>query len=84
MIFTVSWTEPALQMLAAIWAAATDRNGIPRASHEIDQALRVDPDTVGYSTFDTVREYFHSPLGVEFEVIEPDRLVYVLSVWQTA
>ena len=81
MTFTVSWTEAALQKLAAIWLAAADRNAITAASAEIDTVLQVDPDTVGRRTFDSVREYLHLPLGVEFEVIEADRIVHVLPVW---
>jgi hypothetical protein len=81
MIFTVNWTDAALQQLAAIWLAATDRNAITLASDEIDRELRVDPDTLGRPTFATVREYKHPPLAIEFEVVEPDRIVHVLSCW---
>jgi hypothetical protein len=81
MIFTVNWTATALQQLAAIWLAAPDRNAITVASEEIDRELRTDPDTLGRPTFATVREYRHPPLAIEFEVVEADRIVHVLSVW---
>ena len=81
MIYTVSWTEAALQMLAAIWLAALDRNAITIASDAIDAELRVDPDTLGTPFFDTVRNYVRPPSGVQFEAIEADRIVHVLSVW---
>jgi hypothetical protein len=74
----------AIGQLAAIWTAAADRNAVTAAVHVIDQTLAVDPDTVGRIVFDTVREYNHPPLGVEFEVIHADMRVWVLTVWNTA
>jgi hypothetical protein len=84
MNFTVHWTEAAVQMLAAIWLAAADRNAITIANDEIDETLREDADTVGRLLFDTVREYERPPVGVQFEVVETDRIVYVLSCWLIA
>lgn len=81
MTFTVHWTQAAIQMLAAIWLAAADRNAITAANDAIDAVLREDADTVGRPVFDTVRQYEHPPLGVQFEVVEADRIVYVLPCW---
>lgn len=81
MTFTVHWTEAAVQMLAAIWMAAPDRNAITVANDEIDAVLREDADTVGRPVFDTVRQFELWPLGVQFEVVKADRLVYVLACW---
>lgn len=47
MNYSVMWRQAALQSLAAIWNAATDRNAITAASHAIDTALAVSPHTVG-------------------------------------
>ena len=52
----VEWHPDALEDLAAIWLAATDRSAITVAAHAIDQTLSVDPDTVGRVVFDTVRQ----------------------------
>jgi hypothetical protein len=82
MIYTVTWTTRALQMLADIWNRSKQRNALTAASYQIDNILRDDPDLVGRHRYDTVREFYFAPLGVEFEVIEPDRQVVVLSVWQ--
>jgi hypothetical protein len=82
--FMVEWRPDAQQDLAAIWLAAPDRNAITAAAHAIDQTLAVDPDTVGRAVFDTVRQYNHPPLAVEFEVIHADMRVWVLTVWDTA
>jgi hypothetical protein len=80
----VVWMQGAQQDLAAIWMAATDRNAVTRASHQIDLALATSPNTVGDSVFDTVREYTCLPLGIEFEVIDADMRVFVLTVWDTS
>jgi hypothetical protein len=34
--------------------------------------------------FDTVSEYIQPPLGVEFEVIDADKTVFVLTCWDIA
>jgi hypothetical protein len=39
------------------------------------------PNNVGTPLFDTVRSLVIPPLGVEYEVIDADRIVYVLTVW---
>ncbi len=83
MKYTVLWTPTAEQDLAAVWLAAADRNAITSAAHTIDRLLAQDPETRGEVCFDTVRALSVPPLGVEFEVIEPDRMVYVLSAWDT-
>jgi hypothetical protein len=82
--YQVDWVPQALQTLAGIWVRATDRNAVTAASHAIDQTLADDADAVGRAVFDTVREYHHPPLGVEFDVIVADAQVWVLTVWETA
>jgi hypothetical protein len=62
---------------------ASNRNAVTAASYAIDNILRDDPDLVGTHRFDTVREFHYPPLGIEFEVIEANRLVIVLNVWPT-
>ncbi len=84
MNFMVVWMQGAQQDLAAIWMAATDRNAVTRASHQIDLGLATSPNAVGVPVFDTVREYTCLPLGIEFEVIDADMRVFVLTVWDTS
>lgn len=84
MIYTVVWKPSAKQDLAAIWMAASNRNAVTTASHRIDVLLETDPDTRGTVLYDTVRALVVPPLGVEFEVIEDDRTVWVLSVWDAS
>lgn len=84
MIFTVTWAEAAVQMLADIWNRAADRTAVAVAADEIDRELRVDPDTLGRPSFGNVRIFRRAPLAVEFEVNEPDRIVTVAVVWRIA
>jgi hypothetical protein len=77
MRFTVSWTPTAEQDLATVWMDADDRNAVTSSADTIDRLLAVDPESRGEARFDTVRTLSIPPLGVDFEVIEPDRIVYV-------
>jgi hypothetical protein len=55
---------------------------VTAASREIDRILHRDPSTRGESRDQNVRILFITPLGVDFEVVEADRIVYVLAVWR--
>jgi len=81
MRYTVLWTHTAEQDLAAIWMDARDRNSVTSAASSLDALLREQADTQGESRYGNVRIMFAPPLGVEFEVLEEDRTVYVLAVW---
>ena len=81
MNYRVLWTSPAEDQLATIWLGATDRRNVTSAAHTIDALLRDDPQECGESRTGTVRIMFAAPLAIDFEVLEEDRLVYVLGVW---
>ena len=81
MSYTVVWTPTAEQDLAAIWMKVQDREAINSASNTIDALLQHDPESRGESRYDSVRVMFVPPLGVDFDVSEDDRFVYVLTVW---
>ena len=81
MNFTVSWTPAAQDELAAIWLASRNRNAITKAAARIDTLLRTRPETHGALLFDTVRELIVAPLGIQFEVVEDDLVVFVLAAW---
>ena len=49
------------------------------ASDEIDRRLARDPNVVGEVLFDTVRRLRVTPLVVDYEVNDDDRLVIVIS-----
>ncbi len=81
MKYTVIWISAAGHELASAWLNAAVRNAVTSAAHAIDMLLSTDPETRGELRFDTVRTLTVPPLGVDFEVVEADRIVYVLSVW---
>lgn len=81
MSYTVTWTDRAEQELAAIWLAAPDRQQVTQASAAIEKLLRATPDAVGEVRFDSVRILVEWPLGVEYEILDADRRVSVVAVW---
>ncbi len=83
MTFTVIWILPAENALATLWTAGPNRSAISGAADRIDRLLKHDPQRLGVPLFDTVRGLAVAPLAVEFEVLEQDRLVYVLSDFRT-
>jgi hypothetical protein len=82
MIFTVVWSPPCEQDLAALWVAGPDRNAITAAVAAIDSRLRRDPSSQGESRVGNRRVLFEHPLGVTYEVNEDDRLVTIQAVWR--
>jgi len=81
--FEVIWTEEAEDRLAEVWMAASDRNAVTRSANELEVALEMLPLSAGLPIYDTVRHFGDAILTVEFEVVEKDRCVYVMSVWST-
>jgi len=77
----VIWTPAAEQNLATVWMDAHDRNAVTSAASIVDQLLAQEPETQGEVRFDTIRSFAVPPLGVDFEIVEADRMVYVLSAW---
>lgn len=82
MSYTVTWTPVAEQKLAAIWIAAEDRQAVTAAANEADQLLGRAPRACGESRGAMLRVMFAGPLGVEFEIVEDDQKVRVLTVWR--
>ena len=82
MNYTVHWTEAALNELASVWLAATDRNAVTAASHRLEQALARDPYASSVPRNASVnRTATDLPLGIDYEIIEDDKKVRVLRVW---
>src|SRR5262245_37626331 len=74
MKFTVIWTNAAEESLATVWTDADDRKAVTSAAHAIDGLLAQKPESVGRVCFDTVRSFSVPPLGVDYEVIDADRV----------
>ncbi len=81
MKYGVYLTPKAEQDLALVWVNSKDRNTVTSAVNLIDELLSDMPQSVGEVCFDAVRSLVVTPLGVDYEVIEDDHIVYVLSVW---
>ena len=82
MNYTVIWLPAPESQLAAAWLAAPDRNAVAAASYQLDQNLAVDPFARGFARDSSVnRTAIEYPLGIEYEIIEDDKLVRVLRVW---
>ena len=82
MRYTVVWVPSAEDDLAIIWMDATDRSAVASAADRIDGLLREDPHHQGGPHYGEVLTLTVSPLGIDFEVLEDDRLVKVLTVWK--
>jgi plasmid stabilization system protein ParE len=82
MNFTVVWTPFAEQKLATIWNTAADRAAVAAAANETDQFLAKKPRLCGESRGGALRVMFVGPLGIEYKIIEEDRQVRILAVWQ--
>ena len=81
MKYTVLWTPAAEGHLTKIWVDAEDRSAVTSAANSIDKLLTQHPESLGESRNENVRIMFVPPLGLEFEVLDDDRIVYVLAVW---
>jgi hypothetical protein len=82
MNYRVEWTVEAENDLAALWNAATDRNAITAASDWLERHLTRDPLNFGQPWVSSVhRIAVRDLIGIEFEVIEDDKLVLVHGVF---
>jgi hypothetical protein len=81
MNYTVLWDPDAEQALADIWMNASDRGDVTAAADQIDRVLRIDPQQQGESRAQGRRVLLIAPLGVLFRVLEQDRIVRVIQVW---
>lgn len=81
MTFVVIWTPAAEAELAETWLTSPDRKAVTSAVQLLDQLLRHDPSSLGTPLFDTVRTVSSDLLEIDFEVVEADLKVFVLSIW---
>jgi hypothetical protein len=83
MKYTVVWKKRALDRLAEMWLAASDKNDVTDAANQIDQLLAFEPWEHGESREKDVRVFFVPPLAVLYSISDADRLVEVLRVWRS-
>ncbi len=83
MKFRVDWSPSAHAELANLWNDALDRDVVTKAADSIDIALTRQPLEFGESRDDPLLHVgFVLPLGVAFQVDEPDQRVWVVGVWR--
>jgi mRNA-degrading endonuclease RelE of RelBE toxin-antitoxin system len=82
MRFTVLWTPTAERDLAELWLRSADREVIRSAADTLDSLLRVDPHLHGESRYESLRVVRAAPLGIDIEVDQDSRSVWVLRVWR--
>ncbi len=82
-MFTVKWTQSASDQLADAWMKADSptRDEITEYMEKLDRHLRANADRIGESREPGVRILTNTPLGIEFQVSVPDRLVTVVRAW---
>ena len=77
MRYTVIWRDTALQQLATIWMASTDRAAVNRAVDDVDAELADDPDQKGDDYYGD-RYIINSVIWALYHVYPDDRTVHVL------
>jgi len=80
--FTVVWSPDAERELIRVWNEATDRGGIADAANLLDRELANNPTNLGESRPTGLRIAHCLPLGIRFAVLEEDRIVRVVAVWE--
>jgi hypothetical protein len=83
MTWTVVWLRLAEDHLADLWTNAPDRADVTAAADAIEATLRKDPYAYSESRSGQTRVMIVPPLGVLFDVSDPDCLVTVVAVWRT-
>lgn len=83
-MFHVEWVQKALDELTVIWMQADSalRKAITAATHALDQQLQSDPYSQSESRDGKQRVMFASPLGIQIEIDDKQRIVWVVHVWQ--
>ncbi len=82
MRYTVLWTPSAERDLAEIWLRSPDREAIRSAADTLDSLLQVDAHLRGESRYESLRVVLAAPLGIDIEVDQDNRTVWVLRVWR--
>ena len=82
MKWTVVWQPNAVDCLAELWMCESDQSGLTRLVDDLETALSEHPLLFGESRGEYRRIGFRDWLAVSFAVSEPDRRVYVLSIWR--
>ena len=80
MNYSVLWSHTALQMLAAVWTSASDREAVTKSSQRLDILFAHHPLDIGESRDADRRIVFDPPIQVLYRVLSFPKRVEVLSV----
>jgi mRNA-degrading endonuclease RelE of RelBE toxin-antitoxin system len=80
MNYTVVWKPDAENELVDLWTKTDDRRELAAAADRLEQALASHPVRIGEAAHGITRIAFGGPIGVVYDVSEPDRLVTVLQL----
>ena len=83
MSYRVIWLSDLEDVLISLYLRASadgQAAAVTRATAEIDQRLAADPLAAGESRSGRLRILIETPLAVDFEVLEADRVVVVTGV----
>jgi hypothetical protein len=81
MNYAVEWTPSAHDRLERLWMAADDNRSILRAANAIDNFLANDPYGKEAIVVGEENTFIVEPLAVDYQVLEDQKRVLVLSVW---
>ena len=84
MKYTVVWNRRATNDLAQLWMDGDDRSDIAAASNYIDEQLSRDPFLEQCEVVNRIGALIVDPLGVDYWINEPDRIVTVFAVWMVS
>ena len=80
--YTVIWVPTAKDELIAVWIVAPDQLAVTQAAHRLDRHCAQHPFAIGIARNSSVnRTATDFPLGIDYEIIEDDKLVRILRVW---
>jgi mRNA-degrading endonuclease RelE of RelBE toxin-antitoxin system len=80
MNYSVDWSDDAIATLAQIWLQAPDRVAITAAAATIDRLLAASPRANGTPVSEGLYAIEVSPLRVQFEISEENRVVTAVYV----
>jgi hypothetical protein len=80
MNYTVVWRREAEAQLMTLWLRALNKSAIAGYVEQIDRILQRDPHEQGESRNENTRLAFFRPLCVRYQIDEPAKRVYVVSI----
>jgi hypothetical protein len=78
--YTVVWRRDAEIQLTTLWIRAVSKTAVTGYVAQIDRILERDPHDQGESRNENTRLAFFRPLCVRYQIDEPAKAVYVVSV----